>query len=352
MLKHLSVMDRRIARKRPDLDPLMAHPHVRDQFIKKENDVCVIMPTHHSAALTCRTIANLLKLNPIDGFDVLLVDDASNDYEAVVRQLESESGFRPNSLRMSRNVGNAGAQNAGAAAALAAGYGVIILTDNDAMLKTKGGIAKLVAALDNADVVFPANVERHGRFARLPFEATLHYVTLRACTLRWLGNVEPFFFIYIDDVEFAMRSLSLGLKVRELAEVQVNHPLRKITLLTNRTAYFIVRNYCFLIACSPVAIRFKIRALLFLIAYVIVKLIHAAQFQDMNIVRTLLKAVRDFRHRRLDPTPPPEKFQYQLVPNIDIRGRSFRPTINRVFLAKNYHLTNAEGDVANYGLAT
>jgi GT2 family glycosyltransferase len=345
-------MDRRIAKKRPDLDPLRAHPHVRDQSIKKENDVCVIMPTHNSAAVTCRTIAHLLNLNRMGGFDVLLVDDASNDYEIVVRQFESEQGFRINSLRMSRNVGNAGAQNAGAAAALAAGYRVIILTDNDAVLKTGGSIAKLVASLDRADVVFPANAERRGRFARLPFEATLHYLTLRASTLRRLGNVEPFFFIYVDDVEFTMRALSLGLKVHEVARVQVNHPLRKITLLTNRTAYFVIRNYCFLIACSPVAVRFKIRALLFLIVYVIMKLIHAAQFQDMNIVRTLLKAARDFHHRRLDPTPPQEKFQYELLPDVDIRGRSFRPTINRVFLAKNYYLRNAEGDVANYGLAT
>ncbi len=344
-------MDERIIRHRPDLDPAREHARVRLHSIKRRSDVCVIMPTCGTAEVTFETIAHLFALHSAHTFDLLLVDNASDDHRAIIPRLRGELGLEINHLVMFQNGGSAGGQNAGAKAALAAGYEFLVFSDNDARLQTREGITALIAHLDQCDVAFPANVERAGRRAPLPFGATLHYLAVRGSTLCRIGNIEPFFFLSVDDVEFVMRALSLGLRVEEVAAVEVRHPLRKIALLSNRTAYFIVRNYCFLLAHSPVSLRFRLRAGAFLTAYVAMKLAHAMQFRDASVIHVLLKAVRDFHRRRLDQRIPREKFSYELAPSPTPQARYFWPLLNRIFLAKSYRLIDGNGRTIDYTLA-
>lgn len=319
--------------------------------VTRRSNICVIMPTCDDAEVTGRTVSRLLALHPPGSFDVLLVDNASDDHRLVLERVRKEQGVDLNYLVLRENGGSSGGQHAGAAEALAAGYEFIVFTDNDAVLRTTSGITTLVAQLAEADLVFPANVERGGRPARLPFAATLHYLALRADTLRRIGNIERFFFLNLDDVEFVMRALSLGLNVREVRAVEVSHPLRKIGLVSNRTAYFMVRNYSYLIAHSPVALRFRLRAALFLLAYVAMKIIHAAQFRDLSVIRTLVLAFQDFRKRRLRLAVPQEKFRYTPAPTKTARAKRFAPLLNRIMLARRYRLIDQDGRSAEYTLA-
>lgn len=348
----LGSLDDRVRARRPDLEPTVQRAEIAAERIVKRSDVCVIMPTRYSATVTAKTIRRLSQLHYAHAFDLLLVDDASDDCEVIVPRLEKEVTIQLNYLVRRQSGGSSGTQNAGITAALAAGYESIVLADNDAVLQTPEGISQLVAGLGKADLVFPANLERDGRAPHLPFQATLHYLAFRAATVRRMGNIEPFFFLSLDDVEFVMRALSLGLRVSEMAEVKVSHPLRKIGLLTNRTAYFIVRNYCFLLTQSPVAWRYRARAAGFLGAYLLTKLIHALQFRDLSVIMTLRKAVRDFHARRLDPIVPQERFRYVPAKTLTGSAKAFSRTANRILLAKSYKVTGAEGESLTYTLAT
>lgn len=346
-----ALLDPWVRARRPDLEPTLPQAELTVSRINRRSSVCVIMPTRFSPAITAKTIRRLAALHDPRAFDLLLVDDASDDYQAIIPQLENELALQLNYIVRRQSGGSSGTQNAGITAALAAGYETIVLADNDAVLQTPNGIPRLVEGLEKAELVFPANVERNGQPPHLPFHATLHYLAFRATTVRRMGNIEPFFFLSLDDVEFVMRALSLGLRVREMPEVKVSHPLRKIGLVSNRTAYFIVRNYCFLIARSPVAVSYKMRALAFLTAYLFTKLIHALQFRDLTVLLTLRKALRDFRARRLDPIVPQEQFRYFLSKEPRKPAKSFAKTANRILLAKTYRVVGAEGELLTYSLA-
>lgn len=339
----------RILAKRPDLRSGAQNAVVRNRHVIRQSEVCVIMPTSNQSEVTAQTILQLLELHEGSSlpFDILLVDNGSEDYRAVARAL-SEAGREPiNWILLEGNGGSSGAQNAGIREALEAGYQTLILTDNDAVLTTPNGIDRLLKTLDRADIAIPRNTARFGVPANLPFEATLHYVAMRAEVVRSIGSIEPFFFLCLDDVEFFMRALSAGLRVVETDDVQVRHPLRKPVLLSNRTTYLMTRNYLHLLLRSPVAARFKVRAFLFIVAYLAVKIIHAAHMRDLNVLSSAGRGLLDGFRRRLSLAGlPASRFAYEEVKNPTQAQQKcaapFSKTRHRVILHRYYRVEDTD----------
>jgi len=318
--------------------------------LDRNADVCVIIPTCKSADVTAHTIIELYKLHQERMFDVLLIDNGGCDYPAIAASVRRETGEDINYILLDVNAGSAGSHYLGIRHALRVGYVVLVLSDNDATMLTENGVTKLVAALAEADFVYPANIAMCGRSRKLPFELHFHYVTFNARLIDKIGLPDPFLFLYGDDMNFAARVLAQGLKIVEVHEVLIEHLLFKPGIMLNDTAYFTVRNHLHTLLRHSMRWRDRMQSLAYVLLFSAVKMLHAAQLRDSTIVRTILRAVRDALFKRLSLPVSRNSFRYEWMrsPGNDQKAlaRWWAPLKNRVLLREFYSVVDLQGHPA------
>jgi GT2 family glycosyltransferase len=257
----------------------------------------------------------VLALNPPDAFDVLLVDNGGEDVAIVRAALDDDP--RLNWLVLRHNAGPAGAFHVAQLRAYEAGYEAVILSDNDTRLLTENGIATLLSKLpaDGFGAVAPTISSDEPQPDRVVGWADWEFFVLGRAALERVGTVDPAYFFGFEDYDFVTRVVSAGIPILRTGEVRSFHPFRKPATFYNWSTYSMVRGYCLYVfgrRPSPVALRFRARALVNLAAYVAARLVSG--LHDPSIARTVAVAVRDARRERLTLDLPANRFAYVSVP--------------------------------------
>ncbi len=318
--------------------------------LDRNADVCVIVPTCKSADVTAHTVIQLYKLHQERVFDVLLIDNGGCDYAAVAASVCRETGKDINYIALDGNAGSAGSQYLGIRYARKAGYCTLVLSDNDATMLTRNGVAKLVSALTKADVALPVNVASRSHPRKVPFEAAFHYMTFDTRLIDKVGLPDPFLFLYGDDVNFIARILAHRLTITQVPEVLFEHLLFKPTIMLNDTAYFTIRNHLHMIMRHRMRARDRMQSLAYVLVFSAVKMLHAAQLCDASIIRTILRALGDALFKRLSLPVARNIFNYEWVnrPSADEQAvaRWWAPLRNRILLRKLYSVEDIRGGMA------
>jgi GT2 family glycosyltransferase len=201
----------------------------------------VVVPTHDRAPRLARAL-RALEAQVVDGpLEVVVVDDASSDGTAALLAAWTPASVDVSvrTLRLDRNGGPATARNLGWRAASSER---ICFTDDDCVARPDW-VARLVAALDEADVVqgrtvpAPDEAANRGPFSHtmdVPFEDG-HYATCnvayRRATLERVGGFdEAFARPYGEDADLAWRAIGAGARTAFDGEAVVEHEVRPSSL--------------------------------------------------------------------------------------------------------------------------
>ena len=195
--------------------------------------ISVVVATHNRAPLLAPLMAGLEAQQTSQPFEVVLVDDASDDrtWDELGR-LEASSSFPVQRLRLDQNSGAATARNVGWRAARAP---MIAFTDDDCV-PTAGWIDALVGGLIDHDLVQgptlpnPTQTERFGPFARtiVVVAENGYYETCnmgyRRKALEAAGGFdEGFRWPYGEDCDLAWRVKAAGGTSTFVQEALVHH---------------------------------------------------------------------------------------------------------------------------------
>jgi GT2 family glycosyltransferase len=203
----------------------------------------VVVSTHNRAASLPRLVASLEAQHGVHPFEAVIVDDCSTDETwEVLQDLAGRSAIPMRLLRTPVNSGPAGGRNLGWRAARAP---LVAFTDDDCR-PDPGWLARLIAALDGADVVQgqtrvdPVEVDGVGPFARIQvieewsglFECC--NIAYRRDLLDRMGGFdESFPRPFGEDVDLGWRAMEAGSKVSFASRALVvhdvettGHPLR------------------------------------------------------------------------------------------------------------------------------
>jgi glycosyltransferase involved in cell wall biosynthesis len=195
-------------------------------------EVSVVVATYNRARLLQQTLGSLLQQEGIDRYEVVVIDDGSDDetWEQLQRTAASTDRIVP--IRMPQNSGAATARNAGWRAARAP---VIAFTDDDCT-PDAGWLAALVRRMSEADIVQGRTVPRPDQLGSYgPFSRSIevereegYYETCnvgyhRALLERLGGFDEDFRFPYGEDTDLAWRAKKSGASTLFADEVVVFH---------------------------------------------------------------------------------------------------------------------------------
>ena len=198
-----------------------------------------MVATHGRAALLPRLIEALERQEGAPSFEVVLVDDGSEDDTwSTVKRLETGSTLPVRGERMTRQSGPAAARNAGWRAARGR---MIAFTDDDCVPQPKW-LTTLVAALAEVDIAqgmtVPDPAQRHllGPFARtmeVTWESGYYQtcnVAYRRSVLEAVGGFDDDLRQAGEDIELATRARAAGATTRFCDEAVVHHDVRPSSL--------------------------------------------------------------------------------------------------------------------------
>jgi glycosyltransferase involved in cell wall biosynthesis len=198
--------------------------------------IAVIVPTHSRAGLLPRLLAGLeAQLADLD-FDVVIVDDASDDdTPAVLERLGADSPLRLRVIRQPRNRGPAAARNLGWRSTDA---DVVVFTDDDCTAEP-GWLRALVDGIADVDIVQgrtiadPEQVGNMGPFSRTlvighedGFYQTCNIAYRRAILEAAGGFDETFRFAAGEDTDLAWRAREAGARTAFCERAVVRHVVR------------------------------------------------------------------------------------------------------------------------------
>jgi glycosyltransferase involved in cell wall biosynthesis len=195
--------------------------------------ITVVVPTYNRSALLPRLVAGLEAQTGVDGFDVVIVDDASTDgTQQVLDELVSSSPLSLRVVRQPRNAGPATARNVGWRTSDAA---AIAFTDDDCVPQPQW-LASLSRSLTSADIVqgrtLPDPSQRHnlGPFSRTldvsyedGYYQTCNIAYRREVLDRQGGFHEAFRFPAGEDTDLAWRAREAGATTAFDAAAEVHH---------------------------------------------------------------------------------------------------------------------------------
>ena len=287
---------------------------VAEERVDRRHDAVLIVPTYRAAAVTAATLKEVLDLHPDGGFDLLVVDNGGEDIAAIRAALEDDP--RLSYIVLRHNAGPAGAFHVAQLRAYEAGYEAVILSDNDTRLLTLNGLTTMLAKLpaDGFGAVVPTFAYEEPQPDHLVGWADWEFFVLGRAVLERVGTVDPAYFFGFEDYDYVTRVVSAGVPILRTGEVRSFHPFRKPATFYNWTTYSMVRGYClylFVPRPSPLALRFRVRTLGHLLAYVAARMLAGAL--DPSIARTLVTALRDARPDRLTLDLPANRFAYEPV---------------------------------------
>ncbi|MBV8957878.1 MAG: glycosyltransferase [Actinobacteria bacterium] len=198
--------------------------------------VSVVVATRNRAHLLPRLVAALAAQTGVDGLEVVVVDDAStDDTPAVLERLAGSASIRLVTRRREIAGGAATARNDGWRSAVG---DVVLFTDDDCVPQP-GWAARLVAELDEADVVQGRTVPAPGQTQDLgPFSHTIEVTSeageYETCNMAYRRPVleavggfgEEFRYPYGEDTDLAWRAKAAGFRTAFAAEAVVHHDVR------------------------------------------------------------------------------------------------------------------------------
>ena len=212
---------------------------------EEHETVAVVVVTYNRASLLTRMLAGLAALDRAPDA-VIVVDNASTDHTATVLETAATSGdLKLQVIRPEENLGGAGGFHAGVEAAYALGYDRIWLMDDDVVPApdcldvlmavdedclmavredTAGRLVEKAAVtfdLRNPLRIKPktAMVETtYGARERMPELVEIQNVAFEGFLVRRrvveaIGLPDPDYFIFYDDVDFALRARRAGFKI-------------------------------------------------------------------------------------------------------------------------------------------
>jgi GT2 family glycosyltransferase len=200
------------------------------------SSISVVVATHNRAHLLARLFAGLEAQTGIEGFDVVIVDDASSDDTwPVLNALADRSSLDISCERLPYNCGPATARNIGWQATTAA---VVAFTDDDCV-PTPHWLEHLLKSTVTADVVQGRTLPDPAQQANLgPFSRTLdiahedgYYQTCNVAYRRDVlerldGFFEGFRFPAGEDTDLAWRAKESGATTAFDASAIVHHNIR------------------------------------------------------------------------------------------------------------------------------
>ncbi len=212
---------------------------------EEHETVAVVVVTYNRASLLTRMLAGLAALDRAPDA-VIVVDNASTDHTATVLETAATSGdLKLQVIRPEQNLGGAGGFHAGVEAAYGLGYDRIWLMDDDVVPApdcldvlmavdedclmavredTAGRLVEKAAVtfdLRNPLRIKPktAMVETtYGARERMPELVEIQNVAFEGFLVRRrvveaIGLPDPDYFIFYDDVDFALRARRAGFKI-------------------------------------------------------------------------------------------------------------------------------------------
>lgn len=129
----------------------------------------IVVPTYEEALTISELLDGLLAQASLADFDVLVVDDASPDGTAAIVGAHPGFGARVHVLHRPGKTGLGAAYRAGFSWAREHGYDVVVQMDADGS-HPADAVPRLVAALEDADVVVGSRYIRGGRTVDWPWQ--------------------------------------------------------------------------------------------------------------------------------------------------------------------------------------
>ena len=207
--------------------------------------MAVVVATRNRTGLLPRLVAALAGQHDAPPFEVVLVDDASDDDTwATITALEKAGTLPLRGIRMTAQAGPAAARNAGWRNSSSR---LVAFTDDDCV-PAPGWLRTLVDALAEVDIAQgttlpdPAQRERLGPFSRtMEVTGPTGYfqtcnVAYRRATLEQVGGFDDELRQAGEDIELATRALAAGATTRFCADAVVHHDVRPSDLLEHLRA--------------------------------------------------------------------------------------------------------------------
>jgi len=183
--------------------------------------VAVVVVTYNRAALLTRMLAGLAALDRRPDA-VIVVDNASTDHTTTVLEGARHSGDLPlQVIRPEENLGGAGGFHLGMKAAHEQGYDRIWLMDDDVVPAPDCLSALLAVDAEHADCLMAVREDTRGRLAdraAMPALVEIENVAFEGFLVRRrvidaIGLPDPTFFIFYDDVDYALRARRAGYRI-------------------------------------------------------------------------------------------------------------------------------------------
>jgi GT2 family glycosyltransferase len=262
--------------------------------IEKRNAIQINIPTFKSYDVTRATIKSLFLQKEID-FDILLIDNTSDDYEKLSQEFPLI-----NFILLSENLASAGAHRIGAELAIENGYEYVIFTDNDALLLDNEGIVKMKNRFkenENIVAVVPRYVEWFGCDDRDDFFIktwSFHYLFVKTEIFKKIDLHNLRIFLYSDDLALTLKLSNVG-KITVAGDVAYYHYRWNPKSLENFYSYFYLRGLLVIIFKEQyISIIQKLYCLLLFSYRLILISFHAFIFVDLSYLKTACLAVKGF----------------------------------------------------------
>jgi GT2 family glycosyltransferase len=311
---------------------------VTEERLEPRSDTILIIPTYRGVDTTIATIRGVLRLNPENSFDVLVVDNGGEDLAKIREELPTP---RLQTIALRENAGPAGAFYVGMKRALEAGYERFVLSDNDTELLTENGIVILLSKLppDGFGAVAPSSLALGDPPPKDVLVPRVHweFLALGRAAVECVGFVDPELFFGVDDYDYVTRLTSAGVPIVRTPDCRCYHPFRKPATLYNWATYSMLRGYLLFIFTrrpSPLALRHRAASFASMLGYVGARLV--ASLADRSIARTLAIACHDAAKRQLRLTLPANNFSYEPVPCDNGRWVDLESRFARFFPRKRY----------------
>ncbi|MDH2415106.1 glycosyltransferase family 2 protein [Nocardioides sp. CER19] len=283
--------------------------------------VAIVVVTYNRADLLVNLLDGLARLErPADA--VIVVDNASTDHTAAVLEASGLPGLRV--IRTEKNLGGAGGFHAGMKAAHEAGFDRIWLMDDDVVPapdcltvlmgldenclmsvreNTDGSLIELAATrfdLANPLAVKPKTasvMSSYGDRARMPERVQLENVAFEGFMVRrrvvdTIGLPDPSYFIFYDDVDYALRARRAGFRIWAIRDARL---VRQLDFsqqhdLSSWKGFFMYRNL------FVVHLRYGENALVrakpwaITVAVTVLSLLRGRRGEASNVIRALRSA--------------------------------------------------------------
>jgi len=271
--------------------------YIKKSKIIKRSEIQVNIPTYNSYKTIKETIESLYNQKNIN-FDVLVIDNGSNDYEKLIKDFPNL-----NYCLLKENTGSSGAQRIGAEIGLKYGYKYILFTDNDAVLLDEYGLSKMKKNFKNSEAfcaIVPQNIELNDpknserEIEELKAFFPLHYLFTKSSILKNTGLHDFYMFLSGDDVSLVSKILSFG-KIIVDKNVLFYHPVFKPRSIQNKNIFLTIRSLTILIFFeNNINFRWRFRALMYVFFIFLQAVFHSIRVFDFSYFKTGILILKSF----------------------------------------------------------